>query len=124
VVPSAGSEDASALQSPSSPPTHVEGRPATRLSSPPKEKKRKMCSESPSKRAKRAGSDELIKSAEEPPEAPQTPKLGVSPELDTYPSPPEAQATAHDKKTWQGWCEIESDPVRHLIGFFVTINQK
>ncbi|KAF2198988.1 cysteine proteinase [Delitschia confertaspora ATCC 74209] len=43
-------------------------------------------------------------------EAPKTPQRAVAQPQETYPSPPEVQATLHDKKTWQGFCDIESEP--------------
>ncbi|KAF2466490.1 cysteine proteinase [Lindgomyces ingoldianus] len=46
------------------------------------------------------------------PEAPTTPLNGEKAEKEEkYPSPPHLPATVHDKNTWQGFCEIESDPV-------------
>lgn len=32
-----------------------------------------------------------------------------------YPNPPSAQASEEDKQKWQGFCEIESEPVSYTI---------
>ncbi|PSN62487.1 cysteine proteinase [Corynespora cassiicola Philippines] len=44
-------------------------------------------------------------------EAPSTPEQSKEgPTAERFPSPHEEPVTELDKQTWQGWCEIESDP--------------
>ncbi|KAF2026726.1 ubiquitin carboxyl-terminal hydrolase 2 [Setomelanomma holmii] len=51
---------------------------------------------------------ESKKIKESPP--PSSPKLDEDPTVQTFPSPPDYPATKLDKETWQGFCDIESEP--------------
>jgi ubiquitin carboxyl-terminal hydrolase L5 len=48
------------------------------------------------------------KSKDSPPSSP--PQNAISTSVPTFPSAPNMPATTHDKETWQGFCDIESDP--------------
>jgi len=117
-----GPEDASAPLGPGSPTSHVLVGPVPSPSSSPRSRKRNVSPDSPSKRAKISGSGEPETEGGLGKALPATPQKGEeSPEPENYPSPPEVQATSHDKRTWQGWCEIESDPVSQFtVPLFIT----
>jgi ubiquitin carboxyl-terminal hydrolase L5 len=69
---------------------------------PPSTKKRGVPESSPeSERSSK-------KTKDSPPSSP--PQNGIVKSVPTFPSAPNMPATTHDKETWQGFCDIESDP--------------